>query len=278
MKLWNDISNQVYEEGRMPETGSVLDNKDGSYVVSYRITRAGMYQHVVSIDRVVGAGTPVFLSVTCDIADISRTYVYGELLKLETGKASTVYVQTRDRFGNNMRFTDDEKNPCTGYPLSETCNQIIDYQMCAADEFQEPCRPENIESNFGKSLKYQMGPTGSTTDANGEPYYGLYEITIYPFKAASFLPMVYHNESYVACYFDTGDLMGSAEADPGWLLANFCAENNNAQSSVASRRGSGSQTAVEPMGVIRVSDRIALATKYNEARSQFGVSIPVISF
>jgi len=54
----------------------------------------------------------------------------------QTGKASTIYVQTRDQFGNNLRFTNAQK-PCTGYPLSkDTCDQQIDYQLCRADEFQ----------------------------------------------------------------------------------------------------------------------------------------------
>ena len=81
------------DSAQLPETGSVLDNKDGSYAVSYRITKAGLYQHAITLAGTVGAGTPIFLSVSSDIADISRTYVYGSLLSLETGKASTVYIQ-----------------------------------------------------------------------------------------------------------------------------------------------------------------------------------------
>jgi len=281
MELWNDVMNQIQITSDLPETGSVFDNKDGSYAVSFRITKAGNYQHSISLAGTLGSGSPVFLRVDSDLADISRTYVYGELLALETGKASTIYIQTRDQFGNNLRYTFDEK-PCTGYPLSEeTCDQLIDYQLCRADEFQVPCPPDDIESNVGKSLLYQMGPTASTKDASGDPFYGLYQITIYPFVAASFQPMVYHNDTYVACYFDSGDLVGTAAADPGWQLANECASRNDAQ---VSRRGlsntqlyrkqnrrGGGWTAPEPMGVVRVQDRPALKENYEEGRSEFGI-------
>ena len=54
--------------------------------VSYRITRAGIYQHSISFAGVVGAGSPVFLRVDSDEADLSRTYVYGAVLELSTGK------------------------------------------------------------------------------------------------------------------------------------------------------------------------------------------------
>lgn len=282
MELWNDVTSQVQIIVDLPETGSVFDNKDGSYAVSFRITKAGNYQHSISLAGTVGTGTPVFLRVSSDLADISRTYVYGELKKLETGKASTIYIQTRDQFGNNLRYTSEEK-PCTGYPLSEeTCDQLIDYQLCRADEFQVPCPADEIETSVGKSLVYQMGPTGSTKDADGDPFYGLYQITIYPFVAASFLPMVYHNDTYVACYFDSADLVGTAEADPGWQLANECASRNDAQ---VSRRGmsstqlyrkknrrGGGWNAAEPMGVVTVQDRPALKENYEEGRSEFGIS------
>ena len=100
----------------MPETGSVLDQKDGSYEVTYRITKAGMYRHQVSLVGTVGGGTPVYLFVSSDVADVSRTYVYGELRKLETGTASTVFVQTRDKYGNHRRPESpyDPLNPCVG--------------------------------------------------------------------------------------------------------------------------------------------------------------------
>ena len=176
------------------------------------------------------------------------------------------------------------------YPLTpDACNQEIDYQLCRGDVV--PCSPSNYETNIGKSLEYQIGPTGlvypctrahthththtrshplrwknisftecvvwyvfanpslpiilcinrsmlkaqnapriqpqksrmrielylfsspppfylislllhslcllffqtagrSTDPVTEEPYYGLYQITVYPFEAATFLPMV----------------------------------------------------------------------------------------
>ena len=92
--------------------------------------------------------------------------------------------------------------------------------------------------------------------------------------------MVYHNDTYVSCYFDSGDLLGTAEADPGWLLANACADMNNAQSSrrglsnyiyKRSNRRDGGWTAAEPMGVVRTQDRTALSLMYEEIHSDLGV-------
>ena len=116
MRLWNEFQDQAFSESAMPETGSVLDQKDGSYEVTYRITKAGMYRHQVSLVGTVGGGTPVYLFVSSDVADVSRTYVYGELRKLETGTASTVFVQTRDKYGNHRRPESpyDPLNPCVG--------------------------------------------------------------------------------------------------------------------------------------------------------------------
>ena len=290
MRLWNNYNNTEYDLQRLPETGSVLDNKDGSYLVSYRITQAGLYQHAVSLASNVGAGTPIMLRISSDVADISRSYVYGQLLKLETGKASAIFIQTRDQYGNNIRWTKEEK-PCTGYPLSPTCDQQIKYQLCKSEGFQEPCPLEDIEPNVGLSLLYQKGPTGLFYDANFFPFYGLYEITVYPFVAASFFPMVYHNGSYVKCYFDSGDLLTSLDpmaADPGWLLADACADENNAEAlasgSVVSNAGAESSRRVrtyrqgqgwhpaEPMGVVGLDDRVALKERYEEGLSEFGIS------
>jgi len=295
MKLWNEEKNKQFSEIAMPETGSVLDNKDGSYEVTYRITKAGMYQHQVSLGGIVGGGTPVPLFVATDVADVSRTYVYGELKRLETGKASTVFVQTRDMYGNHLRYTDEEK-PCEGYPLSDTCDQIIEYKLCRTAEFVEPCPPDSIESSVGLSLAYQVGPDNKakwpeceSSDPGGrypcgEPYYGLYKITIYPFLADSYIPMVYHNDEYVQCYFDSGgdpdagdpSLMGTADADPGWELANACVEMNQASkgrrgmAGWASRRN-GKWSSVETMGVVSIQNRLALKQDYEEGLSEFGV-------
>ena len=49
---------------KLPETGSVLDNNNGLYSVSYRITKAGVYQHSIAIANTVGAGTPVPCTAT----------------------------------------------------------------------------------------------------------------------------------------------------------------------------------------------------------------------
>ena len=158
MVLWDQVRGRPYDSLSVPQTGSVIDNMDGSYAVSYRITRAGLYQHSISLVAAVGAGTPIFLRVDSNVADVSRTYVYGSLKRLVTGEPSSIFVQTRDQFGNNIRFTAKEK-PCTGYPLTlKTCDQVIEYDLCSADDFVVPCPADKIETNVGKTLAYQVIP------------------------------------------------------------------------------------------------------------------------
>ena len=273
MRYWSMVNNSEADAAQLPKTGSIIDNKDGSYAVSYRITRAGFYQHAISFAAVLGAGSPVFLRVDSDEADISRSYVYGSVLTLSTGNPSTVYVQTRDQFGNHLRYTKEEK-PCTGYPLTlETCHQKIEYELCFSREV--PC-PE-VETNVGKTLEYQMGPTASETDASGEPYYGLYQITVYPLGEAggkSYTPIVKHNDIYVSCYFDSGDLAGTPEADPGWQLANACADLKKDETSrrVYRRGGAGGEWSSVAAGVIRAEERGALADLYEQGQSEFGTA------
>jgi len=281
MTLWNMVNKSVMDDSQLPETGSVLDNMDGSFTVTYRITKAGTYQHAIALANSVGAGTPVMLAVRSDVADVSRTYVYGELLTLETGRASTVYVQTRDQWGNNIRYTNEER-PCMGYPLWDTCDQIIEYQLCKADGVvlqadSFVCPEDQIEASVGKSLQYQVGPTGLTTDAQGFPYYGLYELTIFPFVADKFMPMVFHNGTYVKCYFDVpADAMGTADADPGWDLADSCVEINNKNQqggggAQAARRNGVWHSPSQPMGVVQVQDHAMLTKIYQDAKSPFGM-------
>jgi len=279
MRYWSTVNNSEADASQLPKTGSIVDNKDGSYAVSYRITRAGIYQHSISFAGVVGAGSPVFLRVDSDEADLSRTYVYGAVLELSTGNPSTIYVQTRDQFGNHLRYTNVEK-PCSGYPLTlETCDQQLEYELCFSKEV--PCPV--VETNLGKKLTYQMGPNAKTTDSYDEPYYGLYQIVVYPLGEAggnSYTPIVKHNGQYVQCYFDSGspaqyqDLAAYArEADPGWRLANACADLKKDQTSrrIYRRNEAGGMWA-PTAGVIRVEDRGRLATLFESAQSEFGVA------
>ena len=169
----------------------------------------------------------------------------------------------------------------------------------------EPCPDGFVENSVGLSLAYQVGPDNkamwedcATREPGGigesragrypcgEPYYGLYKITVYPFIAAGYIPMVYQNGQYVQCYFDSsGDaengessLMGTLDADPGWELANACAEMNQASTGRhgmagwATRRG-GSWSSIEPMGVVSVKDRAALKEEYELGLSEFGVPV-----
>ena len=109
-----------------PETGTAIDNSDGSYGVSYKVTRAGTYRLGINIAGVYGAGSPHLLQIKTDKRDPSKTYVYGSLLDIRAGIASTLFVQTRDRYGNNIRAD------LGTYPLGEVNggSENIVFELC----------------------------------------------------------------------------------------------------------------------------------------------------
>lgn len=44
MALWNGVKEEPVDPSADPETGTVKDNRDGQYEISYRLTRAGVYR------------------------------------------------------------------------------------------------------------------------------------------------------------------------------------------------------------------------------------------
>ena len=83
-----------------PGTGAVADKKDGSYDVAYMFTRAGEYQMQLTISDVLAAGSPFKLTVCPGATHISHTYAYGYFAVAAAGEYSTIYVQSRDFYGN----------------------------------------------------------------------------------------------------------------------------------------------------------------------------------
>ena len=187
MELYDQASKRTFT-GIEPVTGNVGDNSDGSYTVSYGITRAGMYRLQIQFSGTTGAGSPVFLQVKSAIADISKTYVYGQLLTVDAGFPSLIYVQTRDSFGNNI-ITE----PIDDFPLG---TEVIEFELCLSvpdDSYYSPdtCGGGEEELAVGKVVTYNVGPDGLSVNAKtGTPYYGLYLITMNPFNPNKFIPRV----------------------------------------------------------------------------------------
>ena len=84
----------------LPETGSVTDKSDGSYDVTFVFTRAGAYQMQLTISDTLAASSPYALTVNPGPTSISQTYSYGYFAGAAAGEYSTIYVQTRDSYGN----------------------------------------------------------------------------------------------------------------------------------------------------------------------------------
>lgn len=198
MSLWDVPNNKVADPDLTPETAAITDNKDGRYSASYRITRSGVYQLSIALSGGIGAGSPYQLLVASDKADISRTYVFGPFEQVKTGRTTTLFVQTRDQFGNNLRV--DPKifasgSETIGFELCKTKGKGADNETCAGGE-EEP--------NVGVTITYSYGPDAQQKNTTtGEYYYGLYKIDFYPFNSGEFTPQVKHNSTYVSCYFDS---------------------------------------------------------------------------
>ena len=176
MILWDVTRAAPRDPEASPQTAVITDNTDGSYETSYRITRSGSYLLEITFAGVVGAGTPLVLEVQSAPADVSKTYVYGQLRSIVAGSASTLYVQTRDRYGNNIRAS-----PAL-YPQG---TESIEFEICKTFGIraQDACGGGEIENSVGITIDYSIGPDGqSTSSFTGLPYFGLYQVTYFPFN------------------------------------------------------------------------------------------------
>jgi hypothetical protein len=84
----------------VPATGVVADKSDGSYDVTYVFTCAGTYQLQITFSDIIGVDSPYSLTVYPARASIANTYGYGYIFDAAAGEYSTIYVQTRDTYGN----------------------------------------------------------------------------------------------------------------------------------------------------------------------------------
>jgi len=230
---------------KAPETGTVTDNADGSYATSYLITRAGQYVLSIGFAGSVGADSPFVLTVLTDVADKALSYVYGNLQGIAAGVASELYVQTRDQFGNAIR-TDDQF-----FPLAEVNGgtEDIQFQVCKSvgADTRLPCSGGEQYTAVGITIRYSVGPDGKQKDpGTGDPYFGLYQITFFPFTPEPVLPRVLHASKeeeeeaalVVQCYFDTTGIPPVRQLmDPGAELANACVEQVKRSQATARRTG-----------------------------------------
>jgi hypothetical protein len=106
--------------------GKVTDNSDGTYTVTYSITVSSTYHLSITFNSVLAAGSPHTLTVQAQTADESLTYAYGNFRKVMTGRTHTIFVQTRDRYGNYISTDPDEKPDGSDYIKLEYCNTVGD--------------------------------------------------------------------------------------------------------------------------------------------------------
>jgi hypothetical protein len=233
--------------GLTPETSTITDNSDGSYDTQYSVTRAGQYQLRIQLAGTTGANSPFILTVFTDIADKALTYAYGNLKGITAGATSTVFVQTRDKYGNAIR-ADTEL-----YPPGEAKGgtEDIQFELCKSlgNQDSEPCGGGDQYLDVGITVTYAIGPGGKKSDpVTKEPYWGLYEVVFFPFDSVRVMLRVLHGNKVeegatisdttkvVQCYFDTTGIEAVRSLmDPGDVVANKCIQDV-AVSEASSRR------------------------------------------
>jgi len=170
---WDVKNHEIADVNAAPETGTVSDNSDGSYGTVYSITRAGIYQMQIQFGAELGAGSPFLVDVKTSAADLAKTYVFGDLLKVQAGRASTCYVQTRDKYGNNIRVEPDPSDPDGPDEIDfELCTEVGDHTADTQLTLNAPCKGGVKELSIGITTSYGVGTDGKSLTASGEPNYG----------------------------------------------------------------------------------------------------------
>jgi len=143
-------------------------------------------------------------------ASIEMTYAYGTFLTTRTGFIFTVFVQTRDQYGNQL--TSDTENV-----VFESCKSVgggcgeASTCSCGGDGGIE--NPDvTVERVYG------LGPDLS------QQYPGLYKFNYFLFSAGSFVHVVQHNLTYIKCYFDKGNETDSSKWSDPVDAANACTQ------------------------------------------------------
>ena len=233
-----------------PETGTVTDNSDGSYDTQYSVTRAGQYRLSIQLAGTTGANSPFILTVFTDVSDKTMTYAYGNLKGIAAGKTSTLFVQTRDKYGNAIR-ADTELFPLG---IIKGGTEEIKFELCKSigKQDSDPCAGGELYESVGLTITYSIGPDGSQRDPDTkEPYWGLYEIVYFPFDPVSVIIRVLHGDkveegdeakadpaTLVQCYFDTTGIEPVRKLmDPGDAMADACIQEAAAAATSARRAG-----------------------------------------
>ena len=169
---------------------------------------AGNYALQITFSGVLGANTPINLMIQSAQTDVTRTYGYGDVLHSAAGVTSSIYIQTRDGYGNDALV-----DP-TFYP---TGTEDIVFELCYSvkEDPTKACAGGVQELGVSVTLSYGADPSGSTN-----VFFGLYTLSYFPFSDGKYLPLVRHNDTIVECLFDTSTL--AQTQDPGPAVADAC--------------------------------------------------------
>jgi hypothetical protein len=194
----------------------VVDNQDGTYLCSYVTSVAGSYKVDVTLNGLPVGNSPFELAVLAQVASVEMTYAYGSFLRTQTGVSFTVFVQTRDAYGNYLSSNSEQIVFESCLDLGVGCSPDADTCACGGDGGK-------INPDVAISITYGLGPNVSKT------YNGLYKVGYYLFTPGAFTNIVQHNKSYIGCYFDQGNETDSSLWQDPVDAADKCTEYNRRQ-------------------------------------------------
>lgn len=193
----------------------VQDNQDGTYSCTYVTSTTGTYFVNVTLNGFGIGDSPFTLVVFAQGASIDNTYAYGTFLNTKTGIIFTVFVQTRDPYGNYLTSESEDVIFESCITLGPGCSSDADTCTCGGDGGL--ANPDVTIERF-----YGRGPNVADTD----DYPGLYKFNYYLFSPGSFVNVVQHNMTYIACYFDEGNETDSSKWIDPVDAADKCTQYN----------------------------------------------------
>jgi len=261
LTFWDTNTQQAWDPSAVPNSGTVTDNSDGSYGVVYSLTLGGEYQLAISFSGINGADTPSIFEVKTGAAVVANTYAYGNMLNVQAGKVSSIFVQTRDKYFNNIRVDPDETPEGSEKITFELCTSIP-----VVLDTSKSCYGGQIELSVGITIEYGKGPQGALTNANNEKYFGMYWVQYFPFNPKNYQPLIRQKHAdaeeddssggdYISCYFSSQDVDPVTVMCPHPTIvgaemncADACVTQNLISSASNARRADGRVTQLNPEG------------------------------
>jgi len=164
----------LHQEGREPVIGTVVDNKDGTYVITYTLFYYGNYQLRCLIGGKPVQGSPFTVLAAADKIDANVTVAEGQGLSGGVPSGETLYLTVRPK--------DKHGNATTLYTVGDFSASLEGYEKIACDIKQNNAEGTiNLSSKPTHPGEYSLHVKYGKTAIKGSPY----RITVLAGKASA---------------------------------------------------------------------------------------------